>query len=100
MVVSSRASTSERAGAGSGGLFALAGLDFDEDVEQGDGGGGDAGESRGLADGLGAQAGELLLHLAGEAADGGVVEPGGDGFGFGFFEALDGLGLLLEVAGV
>ena len=48
----------------------------------------------------GTQAGELLLHLAGEAADGGVVEPVGDGFGFGFFEALDGLVLLLEVAGV
>ncbi len=81
-------------------MFALAGLDFDVDVEQGDGGGGDAGKTRGLTDGLRTQTGELLLHLAREAADGGVVEPFGDGFGLGFLEALDGLLLLLEVAGV
>jgi len=49
---------------------------------------------------LGTEADELLLHLAREAADGGVVEPVGDGLGFGFLEALDGLLLLLEVARV
>ncbi len=81
-------------------MFALAGLDFEVDVEQGDGGGSDAGKARGLADGLRTKAGELLLHLAREAADGGVVEPVGDGFGFGFLEALDGFLLLLEIAGV
>ena len=81
-------------------MFALAGLDFDVDVEQGGGGGGDAGETRGLADGLRTELDELVLDLAGEATDGGVVEPVGDGFGLGFLEALDSLLLLLEVAGV
>ena len=82
-----------------GGLFAGAGLDFYEDVQKSHGGGSYAGEARGLSDGLRTEAGEFFFHLARETADGSVVEPVGDGFGFGFLEALDGLVLLLEISG-
>ena len=41
---------------------------------------------------------ELLLHLAGEAADRVVIEPFGNVALFGFLEALDGALLLLEIA--
>src|ERR1700694_2610254 len=78
-------------------ITAAAALDLDVSVEQGDGGGGDAGDAAGLAEGHGADAVEGLLHLAGEAADAAVVEPGGDGALPGLLHALDGAALLFEV---
>ena len=59
-----------------------AGLDFEEALDEGDGGGGYAGDAAGLAQGERADAVEFFYHLAGEAAAGAVVEPGGDGAGF------------------
>src|ERR1700680_3781274 len=81
-------------------ITAAAALDLDVDVDQGDSGRGDAGDAAGLAEGHGADAVEGLLHLAGEAADAAVVEPGGDGALLGLLHALDGAALLVEVAGV
>ena len=42
---------------------------------------------------------QRFAHLARKAADGAVLDPVGDGDGFGGFELFDGLLLLLEVAG-
>jgi hypothetical protein len=53
-----------------------------------------------VAEGAGADLEELLLHFAGEAADGAVVEPVGDRALFGLFQAIDGALLLVEIAGV
>ena len=82
----------------SGGAFA--GLELDEDVDEVDGGGGDAGDAEGLAEGAGADVGEFLAHFAREAADGGVVEPVRDVLALGGFEAVDGALLLGEVAAI
>jgi hypothetical protein len=83
-----------------GGLFAATGLDFDVDVHQRDGGRRDARNARGVAQGARADFEEFLLHLAGEAADGAVVEPVRNGALLGLLEAIDGALLLMEVAGV
>ncbi len=76
-----------------------AGLDFEEDLDEGAGGGGYAGDAAGLAEGRGADAVEFFYHLAGEAGAGAVVKPGGDGASFVGTEALHGALLLGEVAG-
>ena len=75
-------------------------LDLDEDVDQGDGSGGDAGDAAGLSESAGADVHHLLAHLARKAGDLGVVEPVGNGALLGALEALDRLGLLVEIAGV
>ena len=72
---------------------------LDRHVDERERGGRDAGDAAGLADGDGADALEGFAHLAREAADGAVLEPVGDGDGFGGFELFDGFLLLLEVAG-
>ena len=59
----------------------------------------DAGNAAGLSDGDGANALEGFAHFAGEAADDAVVDPVGNGDGFSGFEFVDGLALLIEVAG-
>src|SRR6185437_9020250 len=58
-----------------------------------------AGDAAGLADGDGADAFKSFAHLAGEAADDAIVDPVGDGDGLGGFEFVDGLALLVEIAG-
>ena len=68
-------------------------------VDQAERGRRDAGNAAGLADGDGANALEGFAHLAGEAADDAVVDPVGNGDGFGGFELVDGLALLVEIAG-
>ena len=68
-------------------------------MDEGERGGRDAGNAAGLADGHGADALQRFAHLAREAADGAVLDPLGDGDGFGGLELFDGLLLLLEVAG-
>ena len=47
----------------------------------------------------GADALERFPHLAGEAADGAVLEPLGNRDGFGGLELFNGLLLLIEIAG-
>ena len=81
----------------SGGAAAC--LDFEEDLDEGAGGGGDAGDAAGLAEGEGADAVEFFDHLAGEAGAGAVVEPVRNGAGFVVAETLHGALLLGEVAG-
>src|ERR1700722_12996033 len=83
-----------------GGLLAALGLDFDVDVDQGNCGGGDAGNARGVAEGARANFDQYLLHFAGEATYRAVVEPLRDGVLLGFFQAFDGSLLLQEVASV
>ena len=78
---------------------ALGALQLDGYVDERERGRRDAGNAAGLADGHGADALQRFAHLAGEAADGAVFEPTGDGDGLGSFESFDGFLLLLEVAG-
>ena len=80
--------------------YAFAALDFDVDVDEADGCWRYACYAAGLAQGTGTDSGESLLHLGGEAADGGVVEPCRDGALLGFAHLFDGAALLVEVAGV
>ena len=77
----------------------LALLDFEEALDERDGGGCDAGDTAGLAERGGADAGELFDHFAGETRAGGVVERCGDGAGFFGAETGHGFLLLREVAG-
>src|SRR5258708_5177174 len=56
--------------------------------------------ARGLSQGLGFYALKFFVHLAGEAADRAVVKPFGNHLLFRFLQTLDGLALLVEVAGV
>src|SRR5579864_3850115 len=81
-------------------LVATPGLQFDVDVDERDGGRGDAGNAGGVAKRARADFEKFFLHFAGEAADGAVVKPVGDGALLGFLEAIDGTLLLREVAGV
>ena len=76
------------------------GLDLNININQRDGSGRDAGNAAGLGDGARADALQLLLHLARQAADRGVVEPVRDAALLGLLQSLDGALLLLEVAGV
>ena len=78
----------------------LPGLDLDVDVDERDRGRGDAGDAAGLSERARTDAGELFVHLAREARDFGVVEPVRDGALLRALEPLDGLGLLVEIAGV
>ena len=75
-------------------------LDLDEHVDQRDSGWRDSGNAAGLSQCAGADARQLFIHLAREAADLGVIEPVGDGALLGTLQSLDGFGLLVEVAGV
>ena len=75
-------------------------LNLDVHIHQRQRGGRDPGNAAGLADRGGADAGKLLLHLAGKTADRAVVEPGGDVALLSLLELVDGLLLLVKIAGV
>src|SRR5260370_30661718 len=75
-------------------------LNLDVDVYQRNRGRGDPGDTRSLRQCARAHSLQLLVHLAGEAADRLVVEPLGNGALFGFLQALDGALLLLQVTGI
>ena len=53
-----------------------------------------------MAESSGTDLEEFLLHFAGKAADGAVVEPVGDGTLLGFLQAIDGALLLGKIAGI
>ena len=74
-------------------------LQPDGDVDQAERGRRNAGNAAGLADGARPHSLQRFPHLAREAADGAVLEPLGNGDGLGGFELLDGLLLLVEIAG-
>ena len=74
-------------------------MDFEEALDERDGGGGDSGDAAGLAECGGADAGELLDHLARETGAGGVVECCGNSASFVGAEASHGFLLLREIAG-
>lgn len=74
------------------------GLDFDEDVHQGDRCRGDTGDAGSMSEGARTDSDQYFLDLAGKAADGSVVEPLRDGVLFGFLEAVDGALLLQKIA--
>ena len=76
-----------------------AGLHPYGDMHQRKRGGRHAGDAAGLTDGAGTNPLQLLLHLAGETADGLIFEPFGNGDGFGSFQLLNGLLLLVEIPG-
>ena len=59
-----------------------------------------AGDAAGLPQRARAHARQLLVHLARQARHLGVIEPVGDGAQLGLLQALDRLGLLIEIAGV
>src|ERR1019366_1644449 len=88
------------ASAEGGGGRMLARLNLDVHVDQRDGGRRDAGNAAGLAQGAGADARQLFIHLARQAAHSGVVKPVGNEALLRPLQALDGFALLIEVAGV
>ena len=81
-------------------LLAAAGLDFYVNVHEGDCRRRDAWDAARLAERLWLDLAQLFLHLAREAADGVVVEPVRDAALLGFFKAIDGALLLVEIASV
>ena len=81
-----------------GSLLAAFRLNFDVDVHQGDCGGSDAGNARGVAQGAGTDLDQYFLHLAGKAADRTVVKPLRDGVLLSLFQALYGALLLQKIA--
>jgi hypothetical protein len=91
---------SSAAGLGDAGFgVALALLDFEEALDEGDGGGRDTGDAAGLTERGGSNARELFDHLAREAGAGSVVERCGDRAAFVGAEASHGFLLLREIAG-
>src|SRR5438876_2741434 len=81
-------------------LRASAGLDLDENVDQRNGRRGHTGDAARLGQSARAHALQFFVHLAGEAADRGVIKPLGDRALLGLLQALDGALLLLQVTGV
>ena len=75
-------------------------LNFDVNIDQRDRGGRDARNAAGLTESARTDARELLVHLARKAADLAVLEPVGNDALLRLLQPLDGLGLLVEVAGV
>src|SRR5579862_4786996 len=82
------------------GLFSPASLNFDVDIDQRNGGGCDAGDTRRLAQSLWNDVAELLLHFARQAAHGPIVEPIGNPSLLSFLQPVDGALLLIEISRV
>ena len=72
--------------------------EFDVAVDEGNGGGGDAGDARSLSEGERADARQLLHDFARKPGNLVVIEPVGDATRFGALHPLDLLLLLLEIA--
>ena len=81
-------------------LREAAGLDLDENVDQRNRRRGHTGNAARLGQSARAHALQFFVHLAGEAADRGVIKPFGDGALLGLLQPLNGALLLLQLAGI